>query len=352
MDAPPPPAVTVLVTFSRLCYWRRGGVGEEQRLGGHVGFEGRRPADEGPPPPVRPDAAVAVLPRQAGGGGGPVTAAVGVHPGKKVRVLPPPLVEAVVARRGVAPSAPTTAHLDERVALGEVSIGGLPPTRSLRDHLLLQRSGGGGRAGRGDGGGGGGVVGAGGGGGGAGGGGVLSGQCGGGGAAVRRRLSPLVVLPAVVVVVVAMVMASAGVVGAGVSVEAGVVMRRRELLVGGQGGPGEQGAGGGGGEDLDASGPRGADLVDVFEQLVQRRHVRRRLGEGLIGVVVWGGSASCRLSLLTQDPPVLGEVQRGRGGARPTGRPVAQVVVTVMSEGKHLLSHRVPHKGHEARTGP
>lgn len=68
-------------------------------------------------------------------------AVVGVHPGEDVlRARHPPLVEAVVAGHGSAP----TAHLDEGVALGVVACHGRgsTPSESLRYDLLLQRGGG------------------------------------------------------------------------------------------------------------------------------------------------------------------------------------------------------------------
>lgn len=103
---------------------------------------------------------------------------------------------------------------------------------------------------------------------------------------VGRGLGDLLLVTAVAVVVVAMVMAMVVVVCAGLCV---VVMVAVMLPCGGAGRPGEQR--GGGGEDLDAAGSRRADLVDVFEQLVQRRHVHHRLGEGLLGVVVMRDSS-------------------------------------------------------------
>lgn len=129
----------------------------------------------------------------------------------------------------------------------------------------------------------------------------------------------LVLVTAVVVVVVAMVMVV--VVCARLRV---VVMVAVMVPGGGAGRPGEQRGRGGGGKDLDAAGSRRADLVDVFEQLVQRRHVHHRLGEGLLRVVVMRDSSPsrrCRRPLIIGDLSLLWEVQRGRGGA--VGRPVA-----------------------------
>lgn len=134
----------------------------------------------------------------------------------------------------------------------------------------------------------------------------------------------LLLVTAVVVVVVAMVMAVVVVVRARLCV---VVMVAVMVPCGGARRPGEQRGRGGGGQDLDAAGSRRADLVDVFEQLVQRRHVHHRLGEGLLGVVVMRDSSPshrrrCR-PLIIGDLSFLWEVQRGRRGADPVGRPIA-----------------------------
>lgn len=117
---------------------------------------------------------------------------------------------------------------------------------------------------------------------------------------------------AVIVVVVAMVMAVVVVVGAGLAMVIMMVMMIMSSR--GGGGTGEQGGRGGRGENLDASCPRRADLVDVFEQLVQRRHVHHCLGKGLLGVVVvWdstpASSCCCHRSLIIRDLPLLREVQ-------------------------------------------
>lgn len=103
--------------------------------------------------------AVAVLPREAGAGercflalvvvtgirvsrcgggaGGAIAAAIGVHPGQKVRVRAP-LVKAVMA----GDCAPRCAHLDEGVALGLVTRHrDSAPSGSLWDHLLLEWGG-------------------------------------------------------------------------------------------------------------------------------------------------------------------------------------------------------------------
>lgn len=168
-----------------------------------------------------------------------------------MHVLRSPLVEAAVARHSPAPAA----HFNERVALGRA--------RLLRDHLLLQggRRRGAGRVG-----------------GGRGGQRALS-RCiqvfreavprqGGVVETLRVRLRLVtVVLVALVAVVV--------LVGAGLAVMV--------VVVGGGRGSGEQGGRRSGGEDLNAAGPRGADLMDMFEQLVQGRDVHHGLGEGLLG---------------------------------------------------------------------
>lgn len=123
-------------------------------------------------------------------------------------------------------------------------------------------------------------------------------------------------------VMVAMVMAVVVVVCARLCV---VVMVAVMVPCGGAGRPGEQRGRGGRGQDLDAAGSRRADLVDVFEQLVQRRHVHHRLGEGLLGVVVMRDSSPShrRRPLIIGDLSLLWEVQRGRRGADPLGRPIA-----------------------------
>lgn len=163
---------------------------------------------------------------------------------------------------------------------------------------------------------------------------------------------------AVIVVVVAMVMAVVVVVGAGLA--GGIMMVMVMMIVSSSGGGGEQGGRGGGGEDLDASGPRRADLVDVFEQLVQRRHVHHRLWEGLLGVVMKRDCSSsssstsccCHHSLIVGHLPLLGEVQGRRRSTCSMSCSVAETVAVVMREGKHLLGQRVPDHRHETQTGP
>ena len=163
---------------------------------------------------------------------------------------------------------------------------------------------------------------------------------------------------AVVVVVVAMVMAVVVVVGAGLA--GGIMMVMVMMIMSSSGGGGEQGGRGGGGEDLDASGPRRADLVDVFEQLVQRRHVHHGLWEGLLGVVMKrdcsssssSSSCCCHHSLIVGDLPLLRQVQGGRGSTCSMSCSVAETVAVVMREGKHLLGQRVPDHRHETQTGP
>lgn len=82
-----------------------------------------------------------------------VAAVVCVHSGEEVRMLRPPLVEAVVAGHRATP----TAHLDEGVTLGVVARHRDTTTYSgsFWNHLLLERSrrgrGGGGWDGRGGG---------------------------------------------------------------------------------------------------------------------------------------------------------------------------------------------------------
>lgn len=181
--------------------------------------------------------AVTVLPRQTAAGrhrapalsaavgrrsscGGAVAAAVRVHPGDKMHVLRPPLVEAAVARHSSAPAA----HFNERVTLGGA--------RFPRDHLLLQ-------GGRGRG----------------------AGRVGGGRGGRRWRIQVfreavprqggvvetlrVRVRPAAVVLVA--LVAGVVLVGAGLAVMV--------VMVGGGRGSGEQGGRGSGGEDLNAAGP-------------------------------------------------------------------------------------------------
>lgn len=113
-----------------------------------------------------------------------------------------------------------------------------------------------------------------------------------GGAVIRSRLRfwdrllVMVTAAAVVVVMVAMVMAVVVVVCAGLAV--GIVMMVWIVMIvtmSSRRGRKQSGRGGGG-QDLDAPGSRCADFVDVFEQLVQRRHVHHSLREGLLGLVV------------------------------------------------------------------
>lgn len=120
----------------------------------------------------------------------------------------------------------------------------------------------------------------------------------------------------IIVVVVAMVMAVVVVVCAGLSmVTVMMLVLIMRMPSSGAGWPGKQGGRGGGGEDFDATGSRRADLMDVFEQLVQRRHIHHCLGEGLLGVVVmWDDSCSsrcccCCCPLIIGDLPLLREVQ-------------------------------------------
>lgn len=113
---------------------------------------------------------------------------------------------------------------------------------------------------------------------------------------------------AVVIVVVAMVMAVVVLVAAGLALVIMMVMMMMSSR--GRGRPREQGGRGGGSEDLDASGPRGADLMDVSQQLVQRRHVHHCLGEGLLGAVVdWDSAPCCHSTLIAQRLSLLKEVQ-------------------------------------------
>lgn len=98
--------------------------------------------------------------------------------------------------------------------------------------------------------------------------------------------------------------------------------------------------------------------MDVFEQLVQRRHIHHRLGEGLLRVVMGSSSAaiaasSCRRhhSLIVGDLPLLREVQGGGGGTRSVSCSVAETAAVVLREGKHLLGQRVPNNRHETQTG-
>lgn len=143
-----------------------------------------------------------------------------------------------------------------------------------------------------------------------------------GGAVIRSRfcLGDLLLVmvaaaaaAAATVVMVAMVMAVVVMVGAGLAV-VGMMMMVVIMMLSSRGGPGEQRGRGRGGEDLDASGPRRADLMDVFQQLVQRRHVHHRLGQGLLGVVVKRNPPAasrrrCRRSLVIRQLPLLWEVQ-------------------------------------------
>lgn len=153
---PAPPAVSVLV-FSCLCYRWCCCVWEEQWFWRDLGFERRCSPDDSGPLDVW-TFAVTVLTRQAGAGDrwplaltvgtrvclsrpagarGPVAAAVGVHPGEKVCVCRPTLVEAVVAWHGAS----TAAHLDEGVALGVVArYRDAALSGPLRNHLLLEWS--------------------------------------------------------------------------------------------------------------------------------------------------------------------------------------------------------------------
>lgn len=115
-----------------------------------------------------------------------------------------------------------------------------------------------------------------------------------GGAVVRSgfcfwyRLLVMVTAAAVAVVMVAMVMAVVVVVRAGLAVVIVMMVGIMVTVMMSSRGrrPRKQRGRGGGREDLDAPGSRCADLVDVFEQLVQRRHIHHCLGQRLLGVVM------------------------------------------------------------------